>query len=348
MFQDITIEEARKRMEKKQLTWVDVRSPSEYRNASIPGSVNIPLFNDEERAEVGTIYAQSGNRAAKERGLEIFSKKLPGFIEAFREIEGEKAVFCWRGGMRSKTAATVLDLMDIHAYRLQGGYRAYRKWVTGLLENMDFHPVTYVLGGYTGTGKTYMLRALASEGYPVLDLEGMANHRGSIFGDIGLSSHNQKTFDALLAERILQLKNAPYILMEAESKRIGKVVVPEFLMENKARGTKIMIELPVEERVRNILDDYRPWENKEACIRAFQSIKERIHTPVAKEIEKDLQTERYHEAVKWLLEYYYDPRYDHSLGIEETERVKTIRAGHTDEALGQLKEMLKTAGLPLH
>jgi len=347
LFQDITIDEARKLMEKKQLTWVDVRSPSEYRNATIPGSLNIPVFDDEERAEVGTIYTQVDTHAAKERGLEIFSKKLPNFIRAFSKIGGEKAVFCWRGGMRSKTAATVLDLMGIHAYRLQGGYRAYRKWVTGQIEHMDFQPETYVLGGYTGTGKTYMLRKLEEEGYPVLDLEGMANHRGSIFGDIGLKPHNQKTFDALLVERILQLGRPPYVLMEAESKRIGKIVLPEFLLENKERGVNIIIELPVAERVRNILDDYRPWEKQEECLAAFARIKERIHTPVAKQIEEDLRRGRYNEAVKLLLEYYYDPRYDHSLDISGKDRVKTIRAEHTDEALKQLKEMLKEAGFLL-
>ncbi|WP_018665257.1 tRNA 2-selenouridine(34) synthase MnmH [Heyndrickxia acidiproducens] len=340
MFQDITIDKARKMMEDKPFTWIDVRSPSEYQNATIPGSLNIPLFNDDERAEVGTIYTQVDVHAAKERGLEIFSKKLPAFIRAFSEIEGEKAVFCWRGGMRSRTAATVLDLMGIHAYRLQGGYRAYRKWVVDQLENADFHPPAFILGGYTGTGKTYMLRKLQKEGYPVLDLEGMANHRGSIFGDIGLRAYNQKTFDALLVQKLLELGNPPYVLMEAESKRVGKIVLPEFLVRNKEQGVQIIIELPVEERVRNILDDYRPWEYESACLAAFGRIKERIHTPVAKKIEEDLKGGRFESAVRLLLEYYYDPRYDHSLSISEKARVKKIRATHTDEALQQLKALL--------
>src|SRR5699024_3036017 len=108
-------------------TLVDVRSPSEYDEATIPGSINIPIFSDEERAEVGTIYKQVGKEEAKQRGLEIFSAKLPDFIEQFKKVNTPMTVFCWRGGMRSKTAATVLDLMGIHATRLYGGIKSYRQ-----------------------------------------------------------------------------------------------------------------------------------------------------------------------------------------------------------------------------
>ena len=129
MFQDITVDKLLALQNKKELVLIDVRSPSEYKDATIPGSLNIPFFNDEERAEVGTLYKQDSVEAAKNRGLEIVSAKLPDFVKEFKQIEGQKAVFCWRGGMRSKTSATVLDLMGIKAYRLQGGYRAYREWV---------------------------------------------------------------------------------------------------------------------------------------------------------------------------------------------------------------------------
>jgi tRNA 2-selenouridine synthase len=127
MFQDLTLEELTSLRRKKDLVLIDVRSNSEFEESTIPGSLNIPLFNDAERAEIGTLYKQVSIQAAKERGLEIVSAKLPGFIKQFEQIPGKKAVFCWRGGMRSKTTATVLSLMGIHAYRLTGGYRAYRQ-----------------------------------------------------------------------------------------------------------------------------------------------------------------------------------------------------------------------------
>lgn len=222
MFQDITLEELRVLKNKKQITVIDVRSPSEYKDATLPDSLNIPFFDDEERAEVGTLYKQTSVQAAKERGLEIAAAKLPSFVKEFAAIQGDKAVFCWRGGMRSRTTATVLSLMDIHAYRLIGGYKAYRKWVLDELESYEFKAKPYVIHGNTGTGKTNLLHRLKAQSYPVLDLEGMAGHRGSIFGEIGLHANNQKTFDSLLMEELIKLGDAPYVLFEAESKRLGR------------------------------------------------------------------------------------------------------------------------------
>jgi len=149
MFQDMTWEELLARYGRREFVLIDVRSPSEYAESTIPGSLNVPLFDDTERAEIGTLYKQKSAEAAKERGLEIVSAKLPAFIRRFAEMPGRKVVFCWRGGMRSKTTATVLSLMDIHACRLTGGYRAYRKWVVDSFESLDFQPPFYVLHGHT-------------------------------------------------------------------------------------------------------------------------------------------------------------------------------------------------------
>ncbi|MDY0395232.1 rhodanese-like domain-containing protein [Virgibacillus halophilus] len=139
MFQDIQLDDLLEQ-QKNGHTLVDVRSPGEFAESTIPGSINIPVFDDEERAEVGTLYKQAGQKAAKERGLEIFSAKLPQFIAEFKKISTPMSVFCWRGGMRSKTAATVLDLMGIHANRLSGGIRSYRQWVVSELEKGEFPP----------------------------------------------------------------------------------------------------------------------------------------------------------------------------------------------------------------
>ncbi len=138
LFHEITLSELLTSQKKGAHTLIDVRSPMEFNEASIPGSRNIPVFNDEERAIIGTIYKQVGAEEAKERGLSIFSQKLPSFIAAFKQMEGPVTVFCWRGGMRSKTAATVLDLMGIPVNRLTGGIRSYRQWVTRELESQAF------------------------------------------------------------------------------------------------------------------------------------------------------------------------------------------------------------------
>ncbi|MDY0407001.1 tRNA 2-selenouridine(34) synthase MnmH [Virgibacillus sp. 179-BFC.A HS] len=296
----------------------------------------MPVFNDEERAEVGTLYKQVGQEAAKERGLEIFSQKLPAFIAAFKKLPGPMTVFCWRGGMRSKTAATVLDLMGIHATRLYGGIRAYRHWVVEQLEKITFKPGLLVLNGYTGAGKTLLLERLAKAGYPVIDLEKMAGHRGSIFGQIGLEPSKQKKFESLLLEQLLIYQDAPFVFMEGESKRIGKVTMPDFLYNKKENGQQIFIDIPIGERIKNILDDYQPWDNPELFMEAFDRIKKRIHVPVAKQIEDDLINERYESATRLLLIYYYDPRYEYGMKQYNEKQKHVIHADNNEDAFQKL------------
>lgn len=343
MFQDITLKELLDNRENEMQTVIDVRSPSEYHDATIPGSINIPVFSDEERSEVGTLYKQVGQEAAKKRGLEIFSAKLPQFIEAFNQIDLPKTVFCWRGGMRSKTAATVLDLMGIHVHRLHGGYRAFRQWVVATLENLDFKPDLYVLNGNTGSGKTILLKKLSENDFPVIDLEGMAGHRGSIFGQIGLEPHNQKKFDSLLIQEIQRFQDAPFVFIEGESRRIGKVSIPEFLYTKKEQGVQLFIDLPIDERVRNILDDYQPWNSPVEFIHAFNRIKKRIHTPIAAEIGQDLQDGNYHHAVRLLLEYYYDPRYEYAAKQYPEKQTIHLQATDNDDAFEKVKKTILEA-----
>ncbi len=326
-------------MEREPHTIIDVRSPSEFSEATIPGSINIPVFTDEERAEIGTLYKQVSKEAANERGLEIFAAKLPSFIRQFKMIDTPKTVFCWRGGMRSKTAATVLDLMGIQANRLSGGIRTYRQWVVKELEKEVFTPKLIVLNGYTGSGKTVLLKRLADEGHPSINLEQLAGHRGSIFGQIGLVPNNQKKFDSLLIHELLKVKEEAFVYIEGESKRIGKVLIPSFLFNKKENGIHVFINLPLEQRVTNILADYNPWEVGEKFVEAFNLIKRRIHVPIAKEIEENLDEGKFKAAVTLLLEYYYDPRYEHSTTKHPYENDFVIYADSIDDAYEQLLQL---------
>ncbi|MBD8067372.1 tRNA 2-selenouridine(34) synthase MnmH [Bacillus sp. PS06] len=341
MFKDIDVQQMIHLQKEQELTLIDVRSPSEYKESSIPGSINIPIFNDEERAEIGTIYKQVNVEAAKERGLEIVSAKLPAFIREFRQIKGGKLVYCWRGGMRSKTSATVTDLMGIKVYRLLGGLNAYRRWVVDSLNSFQINPKAFVINGLTGTGKTAILKALHSKGYPVIDLEGLASHRGSIFGQVGLEPRNQKMFDALLLKELVRTEQSKYVLFEAESKRIGKVALPDFLLKKKQQGQQLFIELPMEERVKHILEEYEPGLHQQEYIDAFQKIKNRIHTPIAKQIEEDLLSRDYPQAIRLLLEYYYDPRYQHTSLSYPEENIKTIKARTIEEATDLIEDILE-------
>ncbi|WP_289356204.1 tRNA 2-selenouridine(34) synthase MnmH [Paenibacillus sp. S-12] len=342
---DISLEQCMA-LRDKEATLVDVRSPGEFAEFRIPGSINIPLFNNEERAEIGTIYKQISIEAAKERGLEIASAKLPLLYKQFKELPGTIVIYCWRGGMRSRTMATCMSLMGLKPYRLSGGIRTYRQWIQESLEQYEWRVPCVVLSGHTGTGKTDILRRLQTEGYPVLDLEEMAGHRGSVFGHIGQAPNNQKMFDAMLYEKMEQMKAAkvPCILLEAESRRIGKVMLPEFLMNAKKAGTVLDIQLPIQERVRNIVKEYEPSKHPMAIREAFARIQRRMHTPHAHAIAEALRMENYGEAVSLMLTHYYDSRYDHaSIGYEG--EIHSIAAAHVDDALRQIKAHLGRMGL---
>lgn len=319
-------------------TIVDVRSPKEFNDATIPGAINIPLFTDDERAEVGTIYKQQGQEAAKDRGLEIYAKKLPAFIHAFKQLPEPITVFCWRGGMRSKTAATVLDLMNINVNRLSGGIKAYRLWMKEQLKTIHI-PELFVLNGHTGNGKTKILHTLKKQGYPVINLEQMASHRGSIFGQIGLPSTNQRMFDFYLGEALMHYQEAPYIVIEGESARIGKIKIPDRFFQHKEQSQQLFISLPIEKRIDLILSDYHPEPYHHQFVEAFSIIKRRIHTPVAHRIEEALQLHDYRSVVRDLLDYYYDPRYNHST-VYPDELITEIEASSLDDAIDQVKEHL--------
>ncbi|MDF2959090.1 MAG: tRNA 2-selenouridine synthase [Paenibacillus sp.] len=340
MFQDITVPELLELQRKGEIALIDVRSPSEFADSTIPGSVNIPLFDDIERAQVGTLYKQESIIAAKDKGLELVSQKLPAFIKAIEQTgPRRKAVFCWRGGMRSKTSATLASLMGMKMYRLTGGFRNYRRWVVETLEQVTDLPPCYVINGYTGSGKTEILKRLAERGYPVLNLEGMAQHRGSIFGEIGKKPNNQKTFDSLLVQELSRFADAPYLVMEAESKRVGKVALPDVVVRAKEQGTALFLEIPVHERVKHIISDYKPGEYKTECIRAFGQIEKRIHTPIAAEIRESLKNDQYARAVELLLLYYYDPRYQYATERYEKGRI-AIEASDIEDALEKIIKQL--------
>ncbi len=339
MVEDVTVEQFVAEVMRGDVTPIDVRSPGEFAEGTVPGSYNIPLFDNQERHDIGTIYKQQSIEAAKARGVEIVAAKLPTMMRELQSIPGRKAIFCWRGGMRSKTAATLLSILEGKVYRVKGGYRAYRQWVVRSIETFEWKPRLIVINGYTGTGKTKILRSLQQEGYPVMDLESIAAHRGSIFGGIGLAAHNQRTFDALLLQSCLQLQNQPYVIMEAESRRIGKAVMPEFLSQAKATAQHWIIQLPLEERVSNILADYEPHLYGSEIMSAFERIERKIHTPAATAIRTYLQQEDYAAATRLLLEYYYDSRYAHV--IAEYDVLTThIIAQSTEDAQRQIKSYL--------
>jgi len=237
---------------------IDVRSEGEFAEATIPGAINIPLLNDQERVQVGTTYTQGSPRQARELGLRFISPKLPDMVAKVQELAGQGplVLFCWRGGMRSKSVATVLDLMGLSVYRIQGGYKEYRHQVLDFFEAPM--PVSVVvLRGNTGVGKTELLVRLRQDGYPAIDLERLANNRGSVFGDVGLgAAPSQKAFEALLFEEIKSLRESGYVIVECESKRIGRVTLPANFFAAMQNGQQILLYDSLENRVNRLVQEY--------------------------------------------------------------------------------------------
>lgn len=299
---------------------IDIRSPIEFNDGSIPGAINVPLFSNEVREVVGTIYKQEGPAAAKWKAMELISPKIPELLHTIKsyQSEGELVIHCWRGGSRSKAVVTFLEFAGIYAWRLLGGYKAYRHYI--LEETPSYIPnKAVVLHGMTGVGKTVVLKILEKNGYPILDLEEMAGHRGSIFGTIGLGDgHNQKTFDSLLFKGLQNIKGSDYFLVEAESKRIGKAVQPEKLMDVKFKGLNIYIHTPIEQRVDLLVSEYvlpyqqEPWYHEKISLGIDRVIKRVKDVDMRKTLLQLLNEKNYREMIQILLVHYYDPRYDYA------------------------------------
>lgn len=345
MLKEITIEEF---LKLDKAVSVDVRSPIEFADGSIPGAINLPLFTDEERAEIGTIYKKIGQEAAKWKAMEIVSPKIPTIMTEVKlliESGYVPVINCWRGGMRSKSVCTFMEYSGLQSIRLTGGYKAYRQYTLNRISEM-LPKKALVIHGKTGVGKTQVLHQLKEKGYPVLDLEAFAGHRGSIFGAMGIGEgHSQKTFDALLFSGLTEIKDFPYFIMEAESKRIGRVVQPQELLEKKESGHHLYLDASINRRVEHILSEYvdpystKPWFKEKVQNGLTMIMKRMKNTLIQNEINLSFSEDNWYGLIKILLEDYYDPRYDFKRS-EYVESVKTIDAENIESAVVEIESYL--------
>lgn len=245
----------------KTIPTIDVRSPGEYDHAHIPGALNLPLFSNEERAEVGTIYKQRGRVKAVQRGLEIVGPKMSQFSKFALALDSQKVlIHCWRGGMRSSSMAWLLETLGIECYLLEGGYKSYRNYV---LKSFEKGLKIVLLGGFTGSGKTDLLTILKDSGEQVIDLEGLANHKGSAFGSIGLPPQpSNEMFENLLSQVIIATDSERFVWIEDESRNVGKVFIPEKLWLQMRKAPLIRIESSFEERLERLVRDYATEDSK--------------------------------------------------------------------------------------
>jgi tRNA 2-selenouridine synthase len=241
-------------------TVIDVRSESEYADDHIPGAVSMPVLNDIERAEIGTMYKQVGAFEAKRRGAVLVSRNISRHLET-KLANAPKSfaplIYCWRGGQRSGSMARILSEIGWKVTLLEGGYKAYRKQV---LTDLDRIPATLrpiILRGRTGLAKTRILRAAAKLGAQVIDLEGLAAHRGSLLGsEPGLDQPSQRQFESRIIDAIRRVDPARFVFIEAESNKVGACHVPAELWRSMRKAQSLQITAPLAARVEFLLDDY--------------------------------------------------------------------------------------------
>jgi tRNA 2-selenouridine synthase len=335
---------------------LDVRSPGEFAHARIPGAISLPLFTDEERRVVGTAYKQESQQKAIKLGLEYFGVKMVKMVEevevAVKSIESEFTrdkkivlVHCWRGGMRSAGVAWLLDLYGFKVYTLVGGYKAYRNWVLNQFEK-DY--LIRMIGGYTGSGKTEVIHTLAKKGENTIDLEGLACHKGSSFGNIGQPPQpSQEMFENLLAGELKRITDGPHedspIWLEDESQRIGEVNIPSVFFKTMRTKKLYFLNIPFAARLDWIVKGYGKLE-KEKLLTAIVRIKKRLggletKTAIGHLIENEIK-----ECFSVLL-LYYDKFYLKSLHGRDnfTELFHKIESDAVDEN-ANAKRLLEAAG----
>lgn len=311
---------------------IDVRTPAEFAQGHLPGAVNVPLFSDAERAEVGTAYKHAGRRAAVHIGLAHVAPRmndLAGRIFALADpAGGEVLVHCWRGGMRSGGVAWLMEAFGCRVATLAGGYKAFRRWA---LESFAARRELEVLGGLTGCGKTAVLQQLRARGTQVVDLEALARHKGSVFGNLGEEPQpSQQQFENELALAWRATDPARPVWLEDESRMIGRLVLPEALWRQKQAGRFHILELPVDHRVPALCRIYAGFPADQLTAR-IAAIGRRLGAERTRAAIEAIHAGRLAEACRLALDY-YDRTYQKSIDALPPERVRRLAAADPDPA----------------
>ncbi len=327
---------------------VDVRSPGEYERGHIAGAVNVPLFSNGERAQVGIVYKQQGKQPAIGRGLDLVGAKLAPFAGGFEPYrDGRLLIYCARGGMRSQAVTALLTSLGFRVEQLPGGYKAYRAYVLAELERR-VPPHLIVIHGQTGVGKTQLLRGLDH----ALDLEAIAQHRSSLFGGVNLRPRTQQQFDADLLAALEGLDAGRPVWVEGESRKVGNVTIPEGLRLAMQRATCVLVTAAMETRITRIVQEYtgpgdtvapETLAQLEGALRSLTSVfgKARIEDLAALLRAGDLRP-----LVRVLLEEHYDPRYLHAM--RNYRYALTLSSDGLDAAAETLVAFWRQAALPAH
>ncbi len=305
---------------------IDTRSPSEYNNDHIEGAINLPLLDDQERHEVGLIYKQISREKAIEKGMEFYAPKIPTIHEAVKNHRDKNiVVYCARGGMRSGIIANLLDSIGFTVFKIEYGYKGFRNYMIKKLDKYTLKPKVIVLYGLTCTGKTEILQKLPNS----IDLEGLAQHRGSLMGALGMQPHSQKKFENLLLKRLNELQDEDVIFVEGESRRIGDIIIPPFLWKAMCHGKKVLITRSIEKRTQAMVDEYFGHATEiKSIVGEFARV---ISKKNKLKIQQHIENKEYNDAARLILTEYYDPLYKHTLN--QMEYSEEINADDVEEAV---------------
>jgi tRNA 2-selenouridine synthase len=320
---------------------LDVRSPAEFLHAHIPGALALPLFTDDQRKIIGTAYKLQSRQVAVKKGLNFFSERMKEIPDEVEELIGNQQkktdtnnllpnanrllIHCWRGGMRSGAVAWLLDLYGFKVYTLKGGYKAFRNWA---LAQFEKNYKINILGGYTGSGKTEVLQELKRKGNTIIDLEGLAHHKGSAFGALGEKPQpGQEMFENLLAFELYKAAGAAElqqanietdlygssaeIWIEDESRHIGVAGIPKIFWDRMRKSTLYFLDIPFEERLKYIVNSYGAYDKKE-LVNSIMKIQKRLGGLETKNAINYLLENKVTECFTILLQY-YDKLYNNSL-----------------------------------
>jgi tRNA 2-selenouridine synthase len=289
---------------------IDVRSESEFDHAHIPGAQNVPLLNNENRRIIGTIYKQEGREAAIAKGFELVGPLFGDlYAKLTTAVNGKTPVFyCWRGGMRSNIAASVLEWGGQRTLVISGGYKAYRNAV---LKGLERELKTTIISGFTGVGKTEILHLLEKKGAQIVDLEGIARHKGSALGGLGMPTQfSNEMFENILFDKWRSLDSEKYVFIENESRKIGGNVIPESVWEQMEKAKMLDIIVPREIRMQRILKEYGDF-SVDLLSGCTEKIKKRLG---GLNLKNALEALRNDDIAGWadILMDYYDRTYMHS------------------------------------
>ncbi|MDJ0658086.1 MAG: tRNA 2-selenouridine(34) synthase MnmH [Crocosphaera sp.] len=312
---------------------IDVRSEHEFSEDHIPGAINLPVLKNEERRKIGTIYKQISPFEAKKLGASfIFNNISQHIYQQFLDKKSDYTplIYCWRGGQRSQSLAIILAQIGWDVMVLKGGYKTYRSYVCQELATLPLQFNYNILCGLTGTGKTYFLQGLKQQGYQILDLEKVANHRGSLLGEKWKSDvksqPSQKYFDSLLLQQFQQFDVHQPIWIESESYKIGNVYLPGSLWKKMKQSPCVEIQLPLEKRVNFLLGEYSYLtENPEILKDKLKYLKTYYGWNKVSQWYDWIEGKEWKQLVEDLLITHYDPAYERSLKKMSSKIIKTIQ-----------------------